>query len=214
MEKDKGGGAMAGAELSRETEQTVSQARLEAVKLGHAQVGSEHLFLALLVRRGTEAAWLLGAYGWEPESWRRLLHRERGIGAAGSPLMQGLSDGARDALRGAVREAGAMGMPLAMPEHLLLALLRQEQTLTARLLRENGTCADCVFSDLIMNLHAGQRYARPEERSGSMRLLEQFCTDMVASSVHGEPVIGREEEIEMVMGILCRKNKNNLMGSK
>lgn len=200
---------MARPELSRETEQTISQARLEAVKLGHAQVGSEHLILALLVRRGTDAAWLLHTYGWEAESWRRLLHRERGIGAAGSPLMQGLSDGARDALRGAIREAKALGVQAAAPEHLLLALLRQEQTMAARLLRENGTCADCVFTDLIMNLHAGQSHGRPEERSGSMRLLEQFCTDMVAASVHTEPVIGREEEIETVMGILCRKNKNN-----
>ena len=195
--------------LSREAEQTVSQARLEAVKLGHAQVGSEHLLLAMLVRKGTEASWLLHTYGWEAESWRRLLYRERGKGAAGSPLAQGLSDGAREILHGAVREAAALGAGAVEAEHLLLALLRREKTLAARLLRENGTCTDYVFTDLVMSLNTGQHHGRPGERNVPMRLLEQFCTDMVAASVNMEPVIGRKEEIDTVIGVLCRKNKNN-----
>ena len=200
---------MAKPVLSRETEQTVSQARIEAVKLGHAQVGSEHLLLALLVRKGTEAEWLLRTYGWEADGWRRLLRWERGTGAAGSPLAQGLSEGARNILLGAALEAAALGASAVEPEHLLLALLRRETALASRLLRENGTCTDYVFTDLVMSLRTGRHHRRPEERGGIMRLLEQFCTDMVAASAGMEPVIGREEEIDTVIGILCRKNKNN-----
>ncbi len=196
-------------ELSREAELTIIRARQEAMNLGHAQVGSEHLLLALLTGSGTEAAWVLTAYGWEAEGVRRLLNRARGVGAPGSPLLQGFSEGVRATLRGAVREAAALGAERAGPEHLLLSLLRQKQTLAVRLLQENGTCADCVFTDLVMSLHAGLYHSRLEERSDPLRLLEQFCTDMVAASVHTEPVIGREEEIETVLGILCRKNKNN-----
>lgn len=195
--------------LSREAEQTVSQARVEAVRLGHAQVGSEHLLLALLVRRSTEAAWLLETYGWESEAWRRILCRESGRGTAGAPLAQGLSDGARSILSGAAHEASAFGAETIEPEHLLLALLRRERTMAVRLLRENGTCTDYVFTDLVMSLSGGLRHGRRPERNVPMRLLEQFCTDMAEASVHMEPVIGREEEIETVMGILCRKNKNN-----
>ena len=155
--------------MSHEAEQTVSQARIEAVKLGHAQVGSEHLLLALLVRKGTEAAWLLHTYGWDAESWRRLLHRERGKGAAGAPLAQGLSQGARAILSAAGREASAFGAAHIEPEHLLLALLRRETALAVRLLQENGTCTDYVFTDRVMSLNAGVRHGRPVERNVSMR---------------------------------------------
>ena len=195
--------------LSREAEQTVSQARIEAVRLGHAHVGSEHLLLAILSRRGTEAAWLLHAYGWEADSWRRILYRERGKGTAGAPLAQGLSHGAKAILAAAGKEASSLGASVIEPEHLLLALLRRESALAVRLLRENGTCTDYVFTDLVMSLNTGICHGQPGERNVPMRLLEQFCTDMVAASAAMEPVIGREEEIETVMGILCRKNKNN-----
>ena len=77
--------------LSAQTERIVAQARVEAVKLGHGHVGSEHLLLALLVQNTSEAAWLLRRYGWETDGIRGLLDR----GSPGMPLPQGLSDGAR-----------------------------------------------------------------------------------------------------------------------
>ena len=42
-----------------------------------------------------------------------------------------------------------------------------------------------------------------------MKLLEQFGVDMLEKASSMEPVIGRDREIEEVIGILCRKNKNN-----
>ena len=58
-----GGGGIGKIAMHLETERTVAQARVEAVRLGHGQVGSEHLLLALLVRRSSDAAWLLEQYG-------------------------------------------------------------------------------------------------------------------------------------------------------
>ena len=194
--------------MSRELEQTLSQARLEAVRLGHSQVGSEHLLLALLVRDRSGAASFLRTNGWEAGAWREVLTQARGKGAV-QPLLQGLTDGARAVLSGAAVEAAGRRENRIDPEHLLLSLLRQRQTLAARLLRENGTCTDCLFSDLIEYLDTGVRVPKPEERGAAMRLLEQFCEDMVASAAGMDPVIGRNEEIETVMGILSRKGKNN-----
>ncbi len=200
---------MAKRVMSRELEQTLSQARLEAVRLGHSQVGSEHLLLALLVRNRSGAASFLRTNGWEADGWRAVLTQVRGKGAVQLPLLQGLTDGARAVLSGAAAEAAERKENRIDPEHLLLALLRQQQTLAVRLMRENGTCTDCLFSDLIDYLETGIRVTRPEERGTSMRLLEQFCEDMVASAAGMDPVIGRSEEIETVMGILSRKGKNN-----
>ena len=176
---------------------------MEAVGLGHSQVGSEHLLLALLVRNRSDAAWILHRHGWQADGVRGLLAR----GRRGLPLPQGLSAGARKILTDAVREAGNCQSNRIMPEHLLLAMLRNIDSAAAMLLCGNGTCLDCLFTDLYINLNSGVRH--PEERKVEMRLLEQFCDDMLERASSMDPVIGREEEIEAVMGILCRKNKNN-----
>ena len=186
-----------------ETERTVTQAGREAVRLGHGQVGSEHLLLALLERRSSDAAWLLEQYGWNAEGVRAMLER----GTPGLPLPQGLSAGARRILLLAGEAARELGAAQILPEHLLLALLRTADSAAARLLEQGGTCLDCLFTDLYLILDGALR--RPPERGSVMRLLEQFCEDMVERAAAMDPVIGREEEIETVMGILSRKQKNN-----
>ena len=195
--------------ISRELEQLFSQARLEAIHLGHSQVGTEHLLLALMKIHGNIAAWLLRGCGWNAEAWRKVLSREQGTGSLHAPLPQGLTESARAAVSGAVVEAHRRGAAQVQPEHLFLSLLRMPHCEAVRLLRENGTCPDCIFSDLIDSLDSGIIFQRPEERSFHMRLLEQFCEDMVAAAAGMDPVIGREEEIDTIMGILSRKNKNN-----
>ena len=193
---------MAKTALEPETERTLAQARLEAVHLGHSHVGSEHLLLALLVRNNSEASWILQRHGWQADGVRGLLPR----GRSGLPLPQGLSGGAREVLARAAGEQVRLAAPSLTPEHLLLALLRTDST-ASRLLAGNGTGLDCLFTDLYLTVRDGVH--RPPERSTAMRLLEQFCTDMVDRASAMDPVIGREEEIEAVMGVLCRKNKNN-----
>jgi len=189
--------------LSAEMERTLARARTEAVRLGHSQVGSEHLLLALLERNSSDAAWVLQRHGWEAEAVRRLLDR----GTAGLPLPQGLSETAGKILRRAVREAEYRKARWVLPEHLLLALLRVEEAGAAKLLQENGTEPDCLFTDLYLSLAEG--VSRPQERGMPMRLLEQFCEDMVERASNTDPVIGREAELEAVVSVLCRKNKNN-----
>ncbi len=195
--------------LSQELEKTVAQARVEALKLGHSQVGSEHLLLALLIRRSSRAAGLLLSQGWEPLSFRQLLCRTSGSGTPFLPLAQGLSPGAKAVLAGAAAEAERLGNRSVQPEHLLMAVARAWDSTAARILQENGTSLDCLFTDLYLCLNGEVPLRVPAERGVHMRLLEQFCEDMVARADSTEPVIGRDEEIETVMGVLSRKSKNN-----
>lgn len=196
-------------ELSRELTRILVQARQEAIGLGHSQVGSEHLLLALVSRRGSDAAWLLEESGWTPEAIRRLLRRRGGSGTPGLPLAQGFSVQALSILAGAAAEARHLGAAEIAPEHLLLALMRAADSTAVRLLSENGTSPDLVFTDLYEDLLAGISHRHETERGVNMRLLEQFCEDMVDRAAGSDPVIGREQEIETVIAILCRKNKNN-----
>ena len=189
--------------LSPETEKTLLQARTEALRLGHSQVSSEHLLLALLSRDSSDAAWVLHRYGWNAEAVCRLLER----GTPNLPLPQSFSQITRGILTAAAREAARQQSRWVQPEHLLLALLRSENSGAVCLLKENGTEPDCLFTELFLVLSEG--VSRPRERGMRMRLLEQFCEDMVERASRTDPVIGREEELESLVGILCRKNKNN-----
>ena len=188
--------------LSLESERTLAQARLEAIRLGHCLVGTEHLLLAILSRRCSQAFWVLHRHGWQAEAWRRILEK----GTPDLPLSQSFSAAARSALLQAREEAGRFQSQWITPEHLLLALLRGQQTTAVRLLRENGTDSDCVFTELYFTLQAAQPVS---ERRTVMRLLEQFCEDMLERAGTMDPVIGRNQEIDTVISILSRKNKNN-----
>ena len=94
------------------------------------------------------------------------------------------------------------------PEHILLAMARIHDCTASRLLRDCGGDANALFSDVYNSLFSSTR-RKQEERYGEMKLIEQFCEDMVAMAPKASPVIGRDRETEMLMEILCRKNKNN-----
>ena len=190
------------AELSIQSIQMVMQARQEAIGLGHSHVGSEHLLLALLQSKCL-AAQVLHRHGWDAKALRRLMHR----GTSGLLLVQGVSDEAEKPLALAGEEMRRLGSSLVQPEHLLLGILRAPSCTASRLLTANGTSLDCLFSDLYWSLTEGKNCQ--QERGNDMRLLEQFCDDMVARASSMDPVIGRETEIETVISILSRKNKNN-----
>lgn len=195
-------------DLSVELTKLLTTARREAVLLGHSMVGSEHLLLALMQRRGTEAAWVLEQSGWDPEALRQIL-RTRGSGTPGLPMVQGFSDHALGLLAGAALEARRLAAAEVSPEHLLLAITRLEDSTAAQLLLRHGTSLDCVFTDLYEDLQAGVQHRPEAERGVNMRLLEQFCVDMVEKAADADPVVGRDREIDTVIAILCRKNKNN-----
>ena len=133
-----------------------------------------------------------------------------GVGTPGLPLPQGFSSQMRKILRGAGREARFQRCPSVEPGHMLLAMLRQETSAAKELLILNGVNTEELFSMGVENLRWKQSYAEfREKETAAMKLLEQFSEDLILKAGNMEPVIGREREIDMVIGILSRKNKNN-----
>ncbi len=195
--------------LSGETLWILQRAAEEARRLGHGQVGSEHLLLALLLQKHSWAAWMLERCGWDAACLRQLILLNLGQGEADLPLVQGLTSGACRILQTAAIDARLLRGPGIRPEHLLLAISRNEETAAARLLSENGTELNELFTELYMNMDSGTPLSRPNEGGMTMRLLEQFCEDLLEKGIRMDPVVGREEEIEAVQNVLCRKNKNN-----
>ena len=170
-------------------------------------MGTEHLLLAILQRRELACCRILARGGWDAPLLRGFLALRTGYGCARLPMPQGLSPGARQALRQARADTARLRMRRIEPEHLLLAISRQAQCTAARLLVSGGADLNCVFSDAYDSLRCP---AATEDRGNTdTRLLELYCENMLEKAERAEPVIGREAELGALMQILSRKNKNN-----
>ena len=180
----------------------------EARLLGHSYVGSVHLLLALCQEPGGSAQ-LLRGLGVEPRFLRELTMLLYGFGRPEMPLPQGLSREARRILCLAAREAKRQGKRSVEPAHLLLAMAREEDSGAGLLLKTCGVRPDTLFTHTLQYFFDVPQGRNGKKEGTSTKLLEQFSEDLVQKAMTMDPVIGRDREIDTVIGILCRKNKNN-----
>ena len=192
---------------SQEAADVIVAAAAQARALGHSYVGSVHLLMALCASRG-EAGMLLRGVGVTEKFVHDAAAVLCGIGEAELPLPQGFTGEARAILRTAGGEAELLGTAQVRPEHLLLALTRRHGSTAVMVLRIAGADPDELFT---MGLECRFRMEsrRKCKEGSSMKLLDQFSEDRLAKAGSMDPVIGRDAEIETVIGILSRKNKNN-----
>ena len=192
-----------------ETESLLRRSAGKARNLGHSYVGSAHLLLAMAAEPGGMGL-VLRQLGVDPDLTESMALLLYGAGTPDLPLPQGLTAEVRDLLRFAAREARQQSGREIEPHHILLAMARREGTAASELLQLNGISADTLFTHTMDYLRWEQQvFTRVKKEAVTTRLLEQFSEDLIARASTMEPVIGREKEIDMVIGILCRKNKNN-----
>ena len=181
----------------------------KAKELGHGYVGSGHLLLALTHQKGT-AGQLLRGFGMDPGRTEALMTALYGRGIRDLPLPQGLTPEARKVLRGAAREAKYHNRRKIKSVDLLLALVRRERSTAGEVLLFGGVDANLLFTQAVENLQwEAETEAKGKKEGIHTKLLDQFSEDLLMKASSMDPVIGREREIDMVIGILCRKNKNN-----
>lgn len=178
------------------TRQVLQSAWALSCAMGHSFVGTEHLLVGIAMTPRCAACRQLQWEGLGPKELTSRLLDFRGRGTALKSLPQGLSYGAKRAL---VR-AGKETTPVS-PEGLLTAMLREGDNGACRLLERCAVPADLLFTNLYMG--------RKEPLMQNTRLLDLFGVDMVERAEKSELIIGRRQEIETVLQILSRKQKNN-----
>lgn len=187
----------------------ILDAAARARALGHSYVGTAHFLLALTAMETWEGR-LIRSFGVSEQLLKDLTVLYVGQGQKDLPLQQGLSGQAQSVLSFAALEASSAGEKEIYPEHILLALLRAERSTAVALLRFCGADPQALFSQAVEYKMLGYREPVKRKREGiTTKLLEQFSEDLVAKAAGMDPVIGRDREIDTVIGILCRKNKNN-----
>ena len=192
---------------SQEAADVIVGAAARARGLGHSFVGSIHLLMALCEASDESGLLLRSAAVTE-----KFVHDAAavlcGVGQTQLPLPQGFTREAREILRLAAAEAELMGSNQVRPLHLLLALTRRHESTAVMVLRIAGAEPDELFT-MGLECRFRMEHRRRSKEGGSMKLLDQFSEDLLQKAATMDPVIGRETEIETVIGILSRKNKNN-----
>ena len=192
-------------QYSRTAQEILRRSAEIARELGHSYVGSIHLLMALSGHKGV-CGYLLTSFGVREETAKMMAIVLYGKGTPGTPLHQGFTRHASQILRKSAAEAKAMKNQMVEPVHIFLAMLRLETAASGDMLRIHGIDPRELFHRTVEHLQSGQT----EKKEGySMRLLEQFSEDLIQKASTMEPVIGRDREIDAVVGILSRKNKNN-----
>jgi len=191
---------------SGQTQQLLLQAAHIARDFGHGYVGSAHLLLAMS-RQTDMTGNLLRQMGVDPQLTEQIAAVLYGVGTPGLPLPQGFSSQMRRILQDAGREAGIQRSGRVEPVHILLSMLRQEKTAARELLILGSVDTEALFHQAVDTLR--RQTENIQKEAVTTKLLEQFSEDLILKASTMEPVIGREKEIDTVIGILSRKNKNN-----
>ncbi len=205
--------------------QVLMLARRESLRFNHGYIGTEHLLLGLFALGEGVAVEVLKDKGLNLQSVR--LEVEKCCGQGDATQLKGdlpFTPGAMKALKLAADEAAQMNYNFVGTEHLLLGILSEGGSPAARVLKNFGVNVDDIRSAILQALDpeylpesgAGDDGdndgGEPENAyKGDFAALEAFGRNLTALAADGklDPVIGRSDEIDRVIQILCRRTKNN-----
>jgi ATP-dependent Clp protease ATP-binding subunit ClpC len=190
----------------------IEYARDEAARLKHDYIGTEHLLLGLLRLGEGKAVEVLINIGIDLGELRQSV--EDVVQPSGGTMAMGqlpLTARAKKLLEVSAQEARSMRSKDIDTEHLLLAMLRDEEGVAAQVLSMYDLDYQEVQEEL-KNIESGKpsSYARKRKKSKTPAL-DHFGRDLTELARRGklDPIIGRDNEIERVSQILSRRKKNN-----
>jgi ATP-dependent Clp protease ATP-binding subunit ClpC len=197
--------------FSERARKVLTSAQEEAQRLNHSYIGPEHVLLGLLKEEEGIGAKVLTNLGASLTKIRSAVEFILSQGEKANVGEIGLSPGAKRAIELAIDEARYLGHNYIGTEHILLGLLREGSGIAARVLDSFGITLERARAEIGRVLEQGS--ARPKAARSSTRTpaLDQLSIDLTTLAREGklDPVIGRFNEIERVIQILSRRNKNN-----
>lgn len=208
--------------FTERAKQVIEQAKNSSIELKHGYMGTEHILLGILRENG-ESKELLLKYGITEEGVMEFVKKYIGIGDIDYNIGDiPITPRGKRLLETSLLEARNLGNNYVTPEHILLALLKDNEgvgyTIFKRLFKGNlNSLIDLVSGDISkgykVRLHAEEEHVEKknkDKRNGTPNL-NTYGVDLTSMAEEGklDPVIGRDEETQRVLEILCRRIKNN-----
>lgn len=208
-------------------QQVLALARKEADRFNHNYVGTEHLLLGLIKLGQGVAVNVLQKMSMDLETVR--MEVEKQVGSGPETQSQGnipYTPRVKKVLALAGKEAKALNHSYVGTEHILLGLLREGDGVAARVLKNLDVDIERtrneILKELDPNFSPNELGVEDEDgifeeaevsggKDSKTPALKAFGRDLTELATNSEldPVIGRVEEIERVVQILCRRTKNN-----
>ena len=183
-------------------------ARYEASQFGSPYIETEHLLLGLLREDKALSNRFLRSHA-SVESIRKQIESHTTIREKVSTSVDlPLSNECKRVLAYAAEEAERLSNKHIGTEHLLLGLLREEKCFAAEILQERGLRLSTVREELARTT---QERAPQTQRTRESSTLAEFSRDLTQAALDSQldPLVGRDQELERVIQILCRRTKNN-----
>ncbi len=202
-------------------QQVLALARKEADRFNHNYVGTEHLLLGLIKLGQGVAVNVLQKMGLDMETVR--MEIEKQVGSGHETKMVGnipYTPRVKKVLALAGKEAKSLNHSYVGTEHILLGLLREGEGVAARVLKSLEVDIERTRNEILKELDPNFTPPEAEQEmpteNGNKKdvktpALRAFGRDLTELAKKGEldPVIGRKNEIERVIQVLCRRTKNN-----
>ena len=197
----------------------LEEAEKAAVSLSQSYVGSEHLMIGLLSADGV-AKRVLEENGLSSGRFLELVNKLLMPGSVAVGSANSMTPMAKRVITLAAKESYRLNSAKIGTEHILMALLKEGDSVAIRILNTIGLNLQKIYIDILTALgmdasHARSDYANFRNAGNSAKsntpTLDQYSRDLTEYASEGklDPVIGRESEVQRVIQILSRRTKNN-----
>ncbi len=205
--------------FTKMAQEAIVAATEASVQLRHTYIGTEHLLIGLSDIDGSISQKVLSAHGITKESVMALI--ERAFDTSSRVLInegESFSPKAENVLENAGAEAAKYQIPEVGTEHLLMALLKEEDSAASRILTGLGANRQKIYAELLgamgENPENHKAEMGPDKKNNGQKkegILKDFSTDLNEAAKAGklDPIIGRADEISRIIQILSRRTKNN-----
>ncbi|MBQ7359003.1 MAG: ATP-dependent Clp protease ATP-binding subunit [Lachnospiraceae bacterium] len=209
-----------GFEFTDKAKTALILAERAAKSLKQGYVGTEHLLVGLLREKTGVAAHVLADNGVTESAVMDMI---KDLIALESPILikdkESYTPRAKAVLEEAGAQAGRFGVGEVGTEHILMALLKDNENVAARLINTLGISIPKLYADLLMAMGEDPNLCKEDlgrakakkAAAATPSTLEQYSRDLTQLAREGklDPVIGRTDEINRVIQILSRRTKNN-----
>ena len=205
--------------FTNKAQEVLKRAQEAALKLGNKYVGTEHILLGLTLVSDSVAAKALESQG---VTYHQVMDKIQSMtgGTSAYYIPADFTPRAKRVVESSVQEAFRMGTGYVGTEHILIALIRENDNIAVRIMVSLDLNLQRLYDDIMNMLGEGEdqnssargmnSQGEKQEKSAT-ETLDIFSRDMTALAKKNkfDPIVGRDKEIERIVQILSRRTKNN-----